>query len=306
MVFNNFFAEKYGPFSASLPDIIAAKYSIKPVARLSCTSLAELKRYTAAFEDDGLFIAKKFVRLSKSFFRCENDIIYFYLSRSKALAKEACSIDPEYTTCRCSNKAKTKIKNFAALLGYPACCVDAYVEMGQKKLSLFLMKWEKKSFYLNNFLHGISNYYLSFHLPCSYNCSRSLIHNQNIYGAIKKEFPKFAELLRNNLARPILVRFWKISQETFFDNRGIIIVEGVLKNGILKYHSAVMVMPSYARISVGLQDRYFYRFENFFRRPSAISSKNGHFVFSSKRRKYFELAKKDAYGMWVFFCFSSS
>lgn len=305
MDFKNFFSEKYGPFSASLPDIIAAKYSLKPVARLSCTSSVELKKYSAAFRDDGLFLMKKHIRLPKRSFLRHHDMIYFYLSRTKTLAMQACSIDPEYSSSRDTKKNQAKIKDFAAILGYPTCCVDAYLKIGQKKLTLSLNADKNPPFYLNNFLHGTSNHYLSFHLPCSYSCSKSLRYNQGIFHAIQKEFPEFAESLKNILTRPLLVRFWKSQKDTFFDNRGIVILDGILKDGVLRYHSAAAAIPLYARISVAAQNRFFDSFIPLLQGSDRIACDGSHFVFTSHGRRCFELSKRDGSGVWTLFYFPS-
>ena len=57
----------------------------------------------------------------------------------------------------------------------------AWHENGQlNKISSYsrFPQGNRAPFYYNNFLHSISNYYLSFHSPCSFNCQKTKVYNK--------------------------------------------------------------------------------------------------------------------------------
>lgn len=234
-----FYLDKYGSFSASLTDIIAVKYGLKPLARLSCDFLDKFYRVKNIFDDDGLFSSHsrhKILSGKNKYLTLNNPLnglvdadnpadgtIYIYLSKSKSLVTEFAVEDPELSLSKPKHK---DVERFAQSLGYPQCCIDSYLGKNSREIFKNLPEQEETSFYLNNLLHSVSNYYFSFHLPCNYRCSKSIAYNKDIFYAIKEEIPLFAKKLITVLKLPLLVFFLSHS----FDDRIVIFFEGNLIN----------------------------------------------------------------------------
>lgn len=268
---DSFFSGKYGVFSSSLPDIIAVRHGIKPLARLSCDSLDIYYEYKHILEEDGIYTApskykiislrefnpylflrkplKSNLNAEKISLSTSDDKrkgkIYIYFSKDKDLTKRFKSEDPETKLEKPNVK---EIEEFAKALGYPSCCIRRHIDLSQKDLVKIYLGDDQKVYYLNNLLHSASNYYLSFHAPCSYDCLRSIEYNKKILEAIGKEFPGFKEKLESILKLPILAWFNSHSVNRFYDDRIMILFEGICNGKFITYNK-LFYLKTYYHVS---------------------------------------------------------
>lgn len=236
----------------SSPDLIAVKYGIKSVTRFPCQNLEEFKEIEKFLEKESLKVIcskeKLFLKLN------------IYVSKSEELAKEARKLDPSYKLI--NQKAKLSdsniindVYNFSKLLSYPKCCIKEYINNIEKEIGVLscesLLNLPKKiDFYFNNILNGVSNHYLSFHFPCSFNCENSLNYLKKILNSIEKECPDFGEEIKNYLKRPFITllspNFSNV--HVSWDNRVGFIFDGYVDNNTLKYSDVIFIKTSYPDI----------------------------------------------------------
>lgn len=260
----SFFSQKYHPFCGSLPDIFAVIVGVKPVAELSLSPDKE-----EAYQSFVKFIRRFDVYSVKYRYKAEhkgganskekkknlirrknNELpIRVYLSKSKKILDAYRFGDPEIGLGDISRPSKNKIAAlhiFASDLGYPDCCIKSYLENGQlKKISSYsrLPEGNRASFYYNNFLHSISNYYLSFHSPCSFNCQKTKIYNRKIFEAIKKYEPKFSERLQRVLTMPMVT--WYNKSNFPLDDRIIVLFDGHISGNTIMYSRCYILKTNY-------------------------------------------------------------
>jgi len=145
-----------------------------------------------------------------------------------------------------SKSKKIEFQKFAKDLGYPDCCVNNYLKNGQHKTVVSYKNFthlNRAPFYMNNFLHSISNFYLSFHLPCSLNCEKTKAYNKKIFGVIHKLEPEFAKQLKKTLAMPLMVWFNKSALP--FDDRVVALFDGTLAGNVLRYSKCFILRTNF-------------------------------------------------------------
>jgi His-Xaa-Ser system radical SAM maturase HxsC len=238
-----YFVPKKGKeFSGSLPDIIAVKKGIKPVARLSCRTKEGYNRIKKLCERDSL----KIMHSDKTI----NSQYYLYLSRCEELIRKAMDADTSFQSDKLADSDRIdKAFKFGRLLGYPECCVNYYTEHMADYASDYPQRFNpptKISFYLNNILNSVSNHYLSFHCACSYNCRETLKYNRGILSSIEEEEPLFAQELRIHLKKPFLMFFdLNLHLNVSWDNRRGFMFDGKLENGVLTYSNVYYIKTNY-------------------------------------------------------------
>lgn len=223
---------EYKPFNNSLPDIIAVFEDIKPMARLSCKPGENYSKFID-------FARKRKVHVA-DIKRGEN--IHVYISKSKKIVDYYKSHDPEMK----SNSAKLEIADFARSLGYPKCCIESYLNRSQREIIEKHQQNKSLSplFYFNNYLHSISNYYLSFHLPCSLKCEETKKYNGNIFKAIQQAEPELAHRLKKMLSLPLLV-WYNTDNKYCFDDRVVVLFEGASNNNLVEYSNCFILRTNY-------------------------------------------------------------
>jgi hypothetical protein len=96
---------------------------------------------------------------------------------------------------------------FGAALGYPECCINYFMKENPKRNFLYsILKNSKgKLNYLCNCLNKDNIYSYIFHMPCSFNCEKTIQYCEALRGEIKKHEPRFAGQIDFHLKAPFLV-----------------------------------------------------------------------------------------------------
>ena len=259
----SYFNKSYGRLSSSLSDIIAVKRGIKPIARLTCRSTEEYREIKKLLKGESIFsVHSDYKILSGSnpnfkfndsrngivnYYSPKNGTIYLYISKDRKMLNKAKSIDPEITLKREDSTYK-RAEEFGSLLGYPRCCIRKFILRNRNSpkptdFSSYILD-DKKDFRLNNFFHNGSNYYLSFHYPCSLHCKKSIKYNNEILEAIEEEEPKYALMIKKYLKLPLMVWFSVRKMDSdrwpdLFDNRRIVLFYGKMKKNSVDRKSVV-------------------------------------------------------------------
>jgi hypothetical protein len=255
----SYFGRKYGIFCGSLPDIIAVMAGIKPLTRLSFFAKGEsYSRFIKFVEKHGLlaqesqyrqnadFEGKKKISLKNN----NRDILrHIYLSKSMKTLDFYRFADPDL--CLGENNRPPKnilapLQKFSNDLGYPDCCTKIYLKNGQRKKIYSYSRsarGNRAPFYMNNFLHSISNYYLSFHSPCSFTCKKTKAYNKKIFDAIRELEPEFAARMRQVLTMPMII--WFNKSDFPFDDRIVVLFDGFYKDGAISYSKCFILRTSY-------------------------------------------------------------
>lgn len=260
----------YSVFRGSIPDVIAVKKGIKPISQLSCDSKEEYNRMKKAAERIGLYLTadRHIIRQSNSKKHYPNDprngllpfkgdvdgTLYLYLSKDEKLAKWAGMNNPE-TDPSWPKIPKEKTRAFAEVLGYPDCCIDHFLrtadDISSVKHPFFgeLMN-RPKDYRLNYFHKGNSDNYLSFHIPCSFTCRRSVRYNGSILDAIGEEMPGFAEKIKTALKMPLILWFKSGVPVAYNRDKGIgYFFDGKVKGNSLEYGRAYMLKDIYNHLN---------------------------------------------------------
>jgi hypothetical protein len=238
-----------------LPEFLALLTDIKPVITHNLNQ-NEARLIKDNFPE--LYIACRIL------FMGEKRLPLCALSKNKSFAEKTIDLF-------CTKKIDMEL--IGKLLGYPQCCVRSYLKFinnNQQYNSSFVTykaykNSQKYSYYCNNLLNfssrvddsKISNYqhyelnnnppfplryfqYIS-HIPCQYDCPKSIRIGKETSALLQKYIPKVEKTIKNTLSRPIL----------FFDIFKLIIFDGDLRKGVLHYQK---VLPPFFLIDSTLMD----------------------------------------------------
>lgn len=236
-----------GDFVSSSADLIAVKYGIKKVARIEYNDENELENYKKALKKHSLYGICSDEKLLGKY--------NLYISESKKLAFQAKKTDPSFKIIN-QNKLFTEVvddvREFGRLLSYPDCCVKKYIENALNNVTItqseiFTNLPKEINFPFNNSLNGLSNYYLSFHFPCSFNCKKTLIYQKRIFDKIKQDSPLFAQALESYLRNPYLVFLDSALGNMYvsWDNRKGFILNGEIHGNELSYSQIIYFKTQY-------------------------------------------------------------
>lgn len=223
---------EYSPFNNSLPDVIAVFEGIKPMARLSCKPGENYSKFVKLANRRKVYVAD--IR--------QGGNLHVYISKSKKMVDFYKLHDPEMK----SKPTKLEIADFAGALGYPKCCIKSYMDKSQREIieGYQREKGATPSFYFNNLLHSISNYYLSFHLPCSLKCKETKKYNGKIFKAIEKTEPDLARRLKRILRLPLLA-WYNADNKYCFDDRIVVLFDGILNKNTIEYPDCSILRTRY-------------------------------------------------------------
>lgn len=200
----NFFS---GDYVLSSSDLLAVKGGVKTATRMECVSTKEFKIIKENLMQHGLEAV-----LSKTKLFGKYNI---YIAKKYRYAELAREVDPSYKIINQKmtfNDSVNYVREFSELLSYPKCCYENYIDNVTNNINIeeaivFKKIPQQISFVYNSCLNGFSNLYLSFHLPCSFNCQESKKYCSNIFKIIKKESSDLSRVLAYNLKRPFLIFF---------------------------------------------------------------------------------------------------
>ena len=153
--------------------------------------------------------------------------VHVFVSKSRELLVEAKKFGwyPVITGNRSINKPFIDHLRFGGILGYPECCVEffrRYNDWNRYSHPFEALKNTKgaPSYRCNNFLMD-SSYSLIHHLPCSYDCQKTIELAKRVDEAIEDVEPGFSKATSEMLKKPLLV----------FNEKNFIIFDGELMEG---------------------------------------------------------------------------
>jgi len=236
-----------GDFILSSADLIAVKYGIKKVTRIEYNEENELENYKKVLKKHSLYGICSDERLLGKY--------NLYISKSKKLAFQAKKTDPSFKIInqnKSFNEVVAEVREFGRLLSYPDCCVKKYIKNVLNNVTItqseiFTNLPKEINFVFNNLLNGLSNYYLSFHFPCSFNCKKTLIYQKRIFDKVKQISPLFSQALKNYLQNPYLVFLAPALGNMYvsWDNRKGFILNGAIRNNELLYSQVIYFKTQY-------------------------------------------------------------
>ena len=170
-----------GDYVLSSPDLIAVKCGLKKTTRIECNSRAACKKIREDFKKHDLVTVASDKKLFGNF--------NIYISRDKKLAEKAKVADPSYRIIvenYSFNDALPWVREYSDLISYPECCIEEYLKntlnnTGISEIKAFQSIPKRIDWRINNTLNGLSNYYLSFHFPCSFDCDATLKYQTKIF-----------------------------------------------------------------------------------------------------------------------------
>ncbi len=127
---------------------------------------------------------------------------------------------------RSTNKPFIDNLRFGFSLGFPDCCIDFFREYNNWHYYSHPFETYKNtlpetksfgSYHCNNYMMD-RTYFLIHHLPCSYQCKKTIALGKKIEEAIQKTEPKFIECAQRILKLPLLV----------FEEQNFIVCDGTL------------------------------------------------------------------------------
>jgi hypothetical protein len=166
--------------------------------------------------------------------------VELYIARDAGLARQAAHLQAEVDPTRAA-------RELGALVGYPACCVDAFARQDDRANNSHNRyhsqartlapdastqapwPWE-----LNNLHTMIVPFY-----PCSYRCERALAWARAALAEMARVYPAFEEELRAALARPVL----------YFDHEHQLVLDGECAGGRVAYRGVAVPRPSSPQLS---------------------------------------------------------
>lgn len=235
-----------GDLVLSSADLIAVKAGLKKSTRVECFNMDDFKIKNKDFKKHNLIAVPSDEILFEKF--------NVYISKLKRYALEAKKCDPSYKIVK-ENKSFNEVvglvRKFSQLISYPKCCIDQYVESTFRSQNLssnktFLKIPNRIPFVFNNMLNGVSNIFISFHVPCSFSCKNTLVYNQEIFNAIKKLSPSFAQEIEKLLKRPYLIFLQpQLSAYASWDMRKGFMFKGKVKKNELVYSEALYFKTNY-------------------------------------------------------------
>jgi hypothetical protein len=235
-----------GDYVLSSSDLIAVKAGLKKSTRVECLNIDDFKIKNKDFKKHNL------IAVSSS------DVLFgkfnVYISKLKRYALEAKECDPSYKIIKNKksfNDVVEDVERFSELISYPPCCINQYVKSTLQGENLnfnktFLRIPNRIPFVFNNMLNGVSNIFISFHVPCSFSCKNTLDYNQKIFNAIKKISPSFAQEIEKLLRRPYLIFLQpQLSAYASWDMRKGFMFKGEVKKNELVYSESLYFKTNY-------------------------------------------------------------
>ena len=165
--------------------------------------------------------------------RIEGGSVHIFISKSEEniINAKKCGWYPLIVNKRSLHKPFIDHLRFGKVLGYPECCINFYRNFNNHLIYNNIYETYKntpdKMNYLCNCLFMDFTYSLIHHIPCSFNCERTIDYAKKVLEEIEREEPKFAKEIKHYLTLPALV----------FDEKDTYVFEGKIEGNNLKYDS---------------------------------------------------------------------
>ena len=157
--------------------------------------------------------------------------IHVFISKSEEYLKEAHKFGwyPLIVNGRSLHKPFIDHMRFGKVLGFPDCCINFFKDFNDHNVYNHLYETYKntegKPNFLCNSLFMDFTYSLIHHIPCSYNCKKTIKLAKELLIEIEREEPEFSEEIKHNLKLPLLA----------FEEKNIYAFEGKIKNNMIHY-----------------------------------------------------------------------
>jgi len=273
-------------FVLSSADLIAVKAGLKKSTRVECLNMNDFNKKNKDFKKHKLIAIPSDRVLFGKF--------NVYISKLKRHAFEARKCDPSYKIIkerRSFNDVVDEVEKFSRLISYPDCCINQYIESTLQSEDLISNKTFSKipkriPFVFNNILNGVSNVFISFHVPCSFSCKKTFSYNTKIFNTVKKSSPSFSQDMENLLKRPYLVLLQPhLSAYASWDLRKGFIFEGKIKKNELVYSKALYFKTSYPDYKKSKSSDNIARINEIVQRGNRIEfNKDGFNVYCKKKK----------------------
>lgn len=124
---------------------------------------------------------------------------------------------------------------FGLSLGYPMCCSKYFYMNNDWNNNSIYAKLNKRNrrfnFLCNNFLKNLGFSYI-FHIPCSFNCKKTIKYAEKLQNAITNISPKYVEKMNDMLKLPIL---------HFHENCSYVLIEGKKNRNWATYSKVIFL-----------------------------------------------------------------
>jgi hypothetical protein len=163
--------------------------------------------------------------------------VHLFISKSEEnlINAKKCGWYPLIINGRSLHKPFIDHLRFGDSLGYPECCIKFYRDFNNHLVYNNLYQTYKntkgKPNYLCNCLFMDFTYSLIHHIPCSFNCEKTIENSKKVLEKIEEEEPKFAKEIKHYLMLPALV----------FEEKDIYIFEGKINENNLEYSSFIFI-----------------------------------------------------------------
>ncbi len=137
--------------------------------------------------------------------------VHVFISRNKNLLRKGMWY-PVIVKDRVFWPPRADILRYGFVLGYPDCCVKFFRKYNDWSSYSYLYQTyrnSKKYSYLDNPLLKDDYYSYIYHMPCSFNCKKTVSYVKKLRGEVKKREPKFIKMVDERLKLPFLVFYEK-------------------------------------------------------------------------------------------------
>ncbi|NOZ00630.1 MAG: hypothetical protein GXP54_01915 [Deltaproteobacteria bacterium] len=201
-------------FITGLPLVLGVSKGIRPCGRIVITR-ANLDRQIQMLKNEGLYT--NVVAPDEAPEDCDRGgdgpdrLFHVFFSVGSRNADEAAALERDFTAAENSGRPlgpEAFARSMGQALGYPRCCVDAFVAAGADATTSDLIRaahGRSHAFdWRLNCLDPLSPFTLVPHVPCSFDCEASVAIGDGVADALAGAFPFIDGTARELLGRTVL------------------------------------------------------------------------------------------------------
>jgi len=181
---------EFGKYSRYASELICLKHDIRKIVQIDLSPREKSLNLRRIITKTGLGIISRNLKFDKR-------IIRHFIFNPQKIGKMKKNLENELNC-----------EKIGELMGYPSCCVKAYIKttIANRDISncMSIKRDEYFNFSVNPFVKFIHNAYPISHFPCSLHCKRSIELARRIYKTIKKECPSLYKKMYELSCYPIL------------------------------------------------------------------------------------------------------